>query len=351
MGYAPFELNNGYMPSMIKELHTDKVIHHGIKDFAQNALMNLASTHDAFIKACVFQMHHANKCQSNEPAIEKGDLVYLFTKNLNLPKGWASKLCSKWVGPYKVLEAEPTTLNYVLELPTALQAWQIVPKLHVLLLRPYLANNDMLFLNHATLEPYDLSTANSQEWFVDDLIDHCFSQNAVVAYSGPKEPLLYEMPLHAQMEVDKEERCYECQFVDMHHEHYYQPVLSLWQTSVTIYACAVALAVMREVALQVQYEMGTEVLLQRLEAARQPMPPTVLFLQDNLAVMVMKGLLNQIKLMQRQCILVLEQIDHAMKCELSSPEEMVSKLKWARQQLLRPMDVARAGATTSWVGL
>ncbi|KAG6894005.1 hypothetical protein C0992_007874 [Termitomyces sp. T32_za158] len=39
-GYAPFELNSGYMPSMIKELHTDEVIHCGVKEFAQNALMN-----------------------------------------------------------------------------------------------------------------------------------------------------------------------------------------------------------------------------------------------------------------------------------------------------------------------
>ncbi|KAG6878364.1 hypothetical protein C0992_008220 [Termitomyces sp. T32_za158] len=66
--------------------------------------------------------------------------------------------------------------------------------------------------------------------------------------------------------------------------------------------------------------MGTDVLLQRLEAAGQPVPPTASFLQDNLAIMVMEGLLDQIKLMRRQRISVLEQINRAAKHKLSSLE-------------------------------
>ncbi|KAG6877591.1 hypothetical protein C0993_005809 [Termitomyces sp. T159_Od127] len=72
----------------------------------------------------------------------------------------------------------------------------------------------------------------------------------------------------------------------------------------------------------------------------QPVPPTALFLQDNLAVMVMEGLLDQIELMRRQHISALEQIDHAAKCKLSSPEEMVIKLKQAWQQLCDQSSVA-----------
>ncbi|KAG6898484.1 hypothetical protein C0993_006566 [Termitomyces sp. T159_Od127] len=104
---------------------------------------------------------------------------------------------------------------------------------------------------------------------------------------------------------------------------------------------------MREVAPQVQYEMGTEVLLQRLKAVEQPVPPTALVLQDNLAVMVMEGLLNQIELMRRQHVLALEQIDCATKRKLSSPEETVSELKQAWQQLPQPVDMARAGVPTT----
>ncbi|KAG6894681.1 hypothetical protein C0992_005138 [Termitomyces sp. T32_za158] len=161
---------------MIKELRTDKVIYRGIKNFVQNVLTNLASAHDAIIQACIFQTCHANNCRGDELAIDRGSLVYLSTKNLNLPKGRASKLCPKWVGLYKVLEAELSMSNYVLELPTALQARQIVPKFHVLLLQPYVANNNALFPNRATPEPYDFGTAGDQERFVDDLIGHWWTQ-------------------------------------------------------------------------------------------------------------------------------------------------------------------------------
>ncbi|KAG6877143.1 hypothetical protein C0992_010719, partial [Termitomyces sp. T32_za158] len=87
-----------------------------------------------------------------------------------------------------------------------------------------------------------------------------------------------------------------------------------------MYARAVAPSVGKEYAPQAQIKMGTDVLLQRLEAAGQPVPSTVSSLQDNLAVMVMEGLLNQIKLMQRQRIVVLEQINHVAKHKILTQE-------------------------------
>ncbi|KNZ75279.1 hypothetical protein J132_03699 [Termitomyces sp. J132] len=76
-GYAPFKLNSSHMPSMIKELHSDEVVYKGIKEFLWTALMYLANVHDSIIEAHIFQMSHANNCQSNEPAIDKGSLDYL----------------------------------------------------------------------------------------------------------------------------------------------------------------------------------------------------------------------------------------------------------------------------------
>ncbi|KAG6886783.1 hypothetical protein C0992_002379 [Termitomyces sp. T32_za158] len=76
----------------------------------------------------------------------------------------------------------------------------------------------------------------------------------------------------------------------------------------------------REVVPQAHPEMGMEVLLQRLEAAGQLVPSMASFLQDNLAVMVMEGFLDQIKLMRRQHISALEQIDCTTKHKLSSSE-------------------------------
>ncbi|KAG6858245.1 hypothetical protein C0995_001410, partial [Termitomyces sp. Mi166 len=73
-----------------------------------------------------------------------------------------------------------------------------------------------------------------------------------------------------------------------------------------------------------------EVLLQHLERAGQPVPATVAFLQDDLAVMVVEGLLDQIKLMKRQCISALEQIERIGKRKAPAFEELMVELKQAR---------------------
>ena len=132
--YAPFELNNGYMPSMIHEIQSDNVAPKGIKDFAKQALQNLADAYNVIIEARVFQPHHANNQQTTKPRLTKGDLVFLSTKNLNLPSGRVYKLCPKFIGPYKILEAKTETSKYTLELPTALRAQWIIPSFHVSLL-------------------------------------------------------------------------------------------------------------------------------------------------------------------------------------------------------------------------
>ena len=67
--FAPFELNGGYMPSMIKEIHSDKVIPRGIRIFTEMALQNLVEAHDAIIEAQVFQMRCTNERCAPEPDI------------------------------------------------------------------------------------------------------------------------------------------------------------------------------------------------------------------------------------------------------------------------------------------
>jgi hypothetical protein len=170
--FAPFELNGGYMPSMIKELRTDSIIPKGLRSFAEQALMNLAEAHDAIIEARVFQTHRANTRRSQGNDLKTGQLVYLSTKNLNLPKGRARKLCPKFVGPYKILEANVDNSTFTLELPAALQSCRIHPKFHISLLRPFYPNNDALFPNRVQPEPYDFGAPDDHEWFVDDLIGH-----------------------------------------------------------------------------------------------------------------------------------------------------------------------------------
>ena len=171
-GYAPFELNRGYMFLMIKEIRSDDHFAQGVKSFAANALRNLVDAHDAIIEARTFQADKANKRCGDEPEIAKGDLVYLSTKNLSLPKDRARKLCPKYIGPYKVAETRPNLSDYKLELPLALQKRRIHPVFHTSLLRPHHQSKDSEFLNQAQPEPYDFGADAEQEWFVDEIVSH-----------------------------------------------------------------------------------------------------------------------------------------------------------------------------------
>ncbi|KNZ72249.1 hypothetical protein J132_04040 [Termitomyces sp. J132] len=131
----------------------------------------LAVAHNAIIEACVFQTCTASLHHRPNSELEKGALVYLSTTNLNLPIGRARKLCPKWVEPHRILQAYNETSNY---LPMVLQKQRIYSKFHVLLLWPYKASNNVLFPNRATPEPYNFGAPDNQEWFVNDLLSHCW---------------------------------------------------------------------------------------------------------------------------------------------------------------------------------
>ena len=171
-GMAPFEINYGYMPRMMKELPATSRSPPGVRTFAMDAVRNMAIAHDAIIAERVFQRHDANKRRRGEPTIKKGDLVYLSTKNLSMPKGRASKLVPKFVGPYKVLKSHPETSNYDLELPEALRKRHLHNRFHVGLLRPHNANDDELFPNRSYPDAYDFGAPDATEWWVDEITAH-----------------------------------------------------------------------------------------------------------------------------------------------------------------------------------
>ncbi|KAG6882220.1 hypothetical protein C0995_015398, partial [Termitomyces sp. Mi166 len=90
-----------------------------------------------------------------------------------------------------------------------------------------------------------------------------------------------------------------------------------------------------------------EALLQRLEQAGQPVPATAAFLQDSLAVVVLEGLLNQIEMMKRQRVTVLEHIERAGKRKALAYEELMVEPKWARAPARQPQEFVRAPAPTA----
>ena len=104
-------------------------------------------------------------------------MVYLSTKNLALPKGQARKLMSRFLGPYRVLKAMNDSSNVTLELPPELRDRRISPTFHTNLVRPYVKNNDILFPKREAKSYYDFGNNNEQEWFVDEILAHKWTDN------------------------------------------------------------------------------------------------------------------------------------------------------------------------------
>ncbi len=59
-GFAPFELNYGYPPSVSPSFVPEPGTMPGVKHFVAHTLRNLSNAHNAIIKSRVLQMHNAN---------------------------------------------------------------------------------------------------------------------------------------------------------------------------------------------------------------------------------------------------------------------------------------------------
>ncbi|KAG6859102.1 hypothetical protein C0995_011496 [Termitomyces sp. Mi166 len=77
-----------------------------------------------------------------------------------------------------------------------------------------------------------------------------------------------------------------------------------------------------------------------LEQAGQPVPAMVAFLWNDLAIMVVEGLLDQIELMKRQHVSMLEQIERIGKCKAPVFEEPMVEPKQARAPSQHPQELA-----------
>jgi hypothetical protein len=178
-GFAPFELNYGFLPTFIGGISPTDEAKPGIKRFLNQAISNLEMAHDAIIESRVIQTRQANKRRRPEDKIAKGDKVYLSTENLSLPKSRTRKLMPKFIGPYKVTSSHPEESRYTLDLPAELKARRIHPTFHVSRLRPYTKNDDMVFPKREVRAYYDFGDAEDNEWLVDEILAHRWEGNQV----------------------------------------------------------------------------------------------------------------------------------------------------------------------------
>jgi hypothetical protein len=178
-GFAPFELNYGFLPTLVGGIKPQDTAHPGVRQFVDQATNNLQMAHDAIIESRIVQTIQANKHRRSVEPYAIGDKVYLSTENLNLPKGRARKLMPKYIGPYKIIALKPEVSRYTLELPLELKKRRIVPTFHESKITPFYKNDDRAFPKRDAQIYYDFGDAEDNEWLVDAILTHRWVGNKV----------------------------------------------------------------------------------------------------------------------------------------------------------------------------
>ncbi|GJE97660.1 polyprotein [Phanerochaete sordida] len=165
-GFSPFFLNSGRSPRPM--LWDAKTEFPGVRVFAQRMKDAVLAAHDAIIHARVKQTVQANRKRRPAPFAE-GDLVYLSTQNLKLPKQRARKLLPKYIGPYKILK-DYANSTYKLDLPSELRQRGLHANFHASLLRIHRPNDDRRFPGRLHTQVTGLG--EDDEWLVERIVGH-----------------------------------------------------------------------------------------------------------------------------------------------------------------------------------
>jgi len=141
-GFSPFQLNYGRNPSPMIWRGEDEFP--GVRMFADRMKMAIMKAHDAIIASRVENTVQANRKRALA-SYKEGDLVYLSTKNISLPKGLARKLAPKYLGPFAITRVLKEGATYRLDLSEELLKRGINPSFHASLLKPHVPNDDRRF--------------------------------------------------------------------------------------------------------------------------------------------------------------------------------------------------------------
>jgi len=167
-GFSPFYLNYGRNPSPM--IWKGEEVYPGVRQFAENMKDAIMSAHDAIIAARVQQTVQANR--KRLPAMYKeGDLVYLSTKNISLPKRRARKLAPKYLGLFPITRVIKEGATYQLGLSEELIKRGVNQAFHASLLRPHVPSDDRRFPGRLPIQIPGFGE-KPKEWIVDRIITH-----------------------------------------------------------------------------------------------------------------------------------------------------------------------------------
>jgi hypothetical protein len=167
-GFSPFFLNYARTPrAMIWDNESE---YPGVRKFAARMKEALMKAHDAIIDARIHQTDQANKGR-RKSGLAVGELVYLSTKNLKLPKKRARKLVPKYLGPFRITQVVSPGASYKLELSQELKVRGIHDVFHASLLRVHIPNDDRRFPGRQMHQLPGFGQT-PKEWAVDRILSH-----------------------------------------------------------------------------------------------------------------------------------------------------------------------------------
>jgi hypothetical protein len=141
-GISPFKLNYGWLPQPML-IQTDTNLE-GVKEHTCSIKFTQMMAHDAILAQQPIQSMHANKGQRPAPFIQ-GDLVFVSTKNMSVPKGKSHKLVNKYIGLLEIEEVVVEGTTYQVKLPDELKRQSIKSAFHALLLKLHIPSKDNRF--------------------------------------------------------------------------------------------------------------------------------------------------------------------------------------------------------------
>ncbi|KIJ22920.1 hypothetical protein M422DRAFT_84881, partial [Sphaerobolus stellatus SS14] len=170
-GFSPFFLNYGRLPRPLIWDTPSRNEYKGVRTFTLRMKEAIMQAHDSIIEARIKQARQANKKQRNI-SFQVGDLVYLSTKNLSLPKGRSRKLTPKFVGPYSITKELESNSMFSLDLPPELKKRGIHNAFHASLLHIHIANDDRRFPGRQIHQVSTSLVSDTKEWEVDRELSH-----------------------------------------------------------------------------------------------------------------------------------------------------------------------------------
>ena len=142
----------------------------GVRKFAEQMKMAIMGAHDAIIASRIENTVQVNrKCVP--ASYKEGDLVYLSTKNISLPKGMARKLALKYIGPFVIAKVFKEGAMYQLDLSDKLLKWGINKSFHASLLKPHIPNDDWRFPGRLPSQIPGFGK-RLDEWIIESIVDY-----------------------------------------------------------------------------------------------------------------------------------------------------------------------------------